>query len=131
MASKQKEHQLPTLKRKSTDLYHIQHRELTIDTKCTLHAGPTVTILFKNNTDTDGDVVRVVYEDFPKNVATAFFTKWEAELSPTKGAVGNIKNSTRQTIVVSGADGDTWRKILDWMIRCCQGFGYAQVQIKS
>ncbi|EXJ59442.1 uncharacterized protein A1O5_12067 [Cladophialophora psammophila CBS 110553] len=92
-----------------------------------LLAGPTVTILFRNKTDTDGDDVRVVYEDFPKNVATAFSTKWEAELSPTEGVVGNIKNSTHQTIVVSGADGDTWRKILDWMIRCCQGFGYAQV----
>ncbi|KIW77083.1 hypothetical protein Z517_09529 [Fonsecaea pedrosoi CBS 271.37] len=92
-----------------------------------LPRAETITVLYKEKDATDGDNLRIVGDKFPKSIATAFSTKWKAELVPSnKTNSGEIHSVIVDSIVVTGGSYGIWRDILNWMLGSCQGFGFAQ-----
>ncbi|OAL23454.1 hypothetical protein AYO22_06504 [Fonsecaea multimorphosa] len=87
----------------------------------------TIKVLYKDKDDADGATLQMVHEKLPKSIATAFSTKWEAELPPmSKKNLSDNRNIAAGSVVVTGGRHGIWRDIVNWMLASCQGFGFAQ-----
>jgi hypothetical protein len=94
-----------------------------------LKNGETIQVLYKANSDADASTIRILSDAFPKNVATTFSTKWKKEFPPlNKMKVGDIRNAVlKKSVVVVGANVETYKEILQWMLESCEGRGLAKI----
>lgn len=84
-----------------------------------LTKSETIEILFIAN---DDDKPRVLFENFPKAVATTFSSKWRNEFLERKHS-GPALIPVKKSITIKGGHFDTYRQILYWMLSCCHGYG--------
>ncbi|EXJ54054.1 hypothetical protein A1O7_09391 [Cladophialophora yegresii CBS 114405] len=98
-----------------------------------LKAGETITIWYKENDSTDTVNKRILFEAFPKNVATTFSTTWKAEFPPLKKMRTDdiLKNGSKKSVTVVGGNFKVWKDILNWMLASCEGKGLEQLKIPN
>lgn len=82
----------------------------------------TITILFIGDDDTEP---RVLFENFPKAVATTFSTEWRDQFStlPKRKLSGPVLAPLKKSLTIKGGNFNTYRQILHWMLSCCDGYG--------
>ncbi|OAP55696.1 hypothetical protein AYL99_09848 [Fonsecaea erecta] len=89
----------------------------------------SITVLHHDKDATGGDNLRIVTETLPKSIATAFSSRWEAELPRgSKKSIGDFRNTAgdpADTVVVTGGSPAIWCDIINWMLASCQGYGFA------
>ncbi|KIX04122.1 uncharacterized protein Z518_07675 [Rhinocladiella mackenziei CBS 650.93] len=87
-----------------------------------LMATEPITILHQ---ESDTAETRVLYENIPKRIVTAFSTKWKAEfLNTAKTKSASVQKApAKDSITVVSDKFDIHRDIVSWMLSCCESKG--------
>lgn len=70
----------------------------------------------------------MLFDGFPKNVATTFSTKWNAEFPPiNRIKLADLqKAAAKKSVMIVGGPVSVHKEVLDWMLASCAGKGLVQ-----